>query len=59
MSTNIISKTLSRIYYHPTKAKERADAYAEKMKDRGYEVHIRESKNVYPPYYTVDVVRKK
>lgn len=59
MGTNIVSKTLSRAFIHPKKAKEQAEAYAEKMKARGYEVYIRPSIDVYPVWYTVDVIRKK
>lgn len=59
MGTNIISKTLSRVYRHPTKAKQFADAYAEKMRARGYEVQIVPSVHIWPVYYMVDVLRKR
>lgn len=59
LGTNIISKTLSRVYYHPTRAKQYAEAYAEKMRAREYEVYVRPHEEVYPPYYRVDVYRKK
>jgi hypothetical protein len=59
MGTNIVSHTLSRVYTHPTKAKYHAEAYAEKMRARGYTVDVIPHEEIEPPYYVVDVIRKK
>jgi len=60
MGTNIVSKKLSRVFLHPTKAKENADRYAGKMRARGYKVYVRPGPSlINPKFYVVDVMRKK
>lgn len=59
MGTNIVSKTHSRVFTHPKRAEQNAEAYAERMQAKGYEVHVRAWDSVYPPCYSVDVMRKK
>lgn len=59
MGTNIISKTHSRLFTHPKRAEQNAEAYASKMRAKGYEVYVRVWAGIYPPCYLVDVMRKK
>jgi len=58
MATNIVSKSLSRVYTHPTRAMENAQAYADKMRAKGYRVDIRPT-NYSPQAVMVDVMRKR
>ena len=59
MATNIISKKLSRVFTHPTRAAENALCYRDKMRVRGYTADIRQTEGVYPEIFAVDVLRKK
>ena len=58
METNIVSKSLSKLYTHPTRAMEHAQAYADKMREKGYRVDVRPN-NYSPQAVRVDVMRKR
>jgi hypothetical protein len=59
MGTNIVSKKLSKVFYHLTRARQNAQRYADKMRNKGYEVIVAPDMGVEPPIYRVDVLRKK